>query len=232
MGEQMLGVLGGMGVRATSPFLEMVLDEVQSAWAPESDFDYPPILILSWPAPMVIGKPLDHEAVSASVLQGCKRLQQAGATVLAMPCNTAHRYHESLQAALQVPLLNMVSLAAAELPDQSANVTLAGTKWTIDSGTYQQAIAKRGHHWVDPSPWQDAIDRAILSVKNGGDLTNAIADWRNLLDRIASAGADTVILACTDLNPLHKAPHSALNICDATAALARESVRSLERPVQ
>jgi len=227
MTNRMLGILGGMGVRSTSPFLEMVLDEIDLAWAPKSDFDYPPMTILSWPAPMILGQPLDHQAVFESVLEGCKRLRNSGATLLAMPCNTTHRYHAQLQASLDIPLLNMVTLAADSLPMQPTKVTLIGTQWTVDARIYQKALGDRGHTWIDPNPWRADIDRAILSVKNGGDLTGAKADWNALLDRIHETGVEIAILACTDLNPLHRVPHPRLTVCDATVSLAKDAVKKL-----
>ena len=41
-----------------------------------------------------------------------RRLEQAGAEVLAMPCNTAHYYAEQISEATELRLLHMVDLSA------------------------------------------------------------------------------------------------------------------------
>lgn len=50
-----------------------------------------------------------------SMLEETKRLSDAGCTVIAMTCNTAHYFYEALQASTSVPILNIGRLAVEEI---------------------------------------------------------------------------------------------------------------------
>jgi len=93
-----IGILGGMGAKATAPFVDLVVDQCQALYGASYDNDYPHMMIYSLPTPMYLDRPLDHELVSATVLAGLRRLESTGVDFIAMPCNTAHQYHERLQA--------------------------------------------------------------------------------------------------------------------------------------
>lgn len=230
MNRQTLGILGGMGPRSTSPFLELVLDEVQEQWQPEGEYDYPPIMILSLPAPFFLGKPLDHKAVSSAIKAGLQRLGDTGVQHIALPCNTAHLYYDALDQVLDIPLLNMIDIAIAALPETAREVAILATDWTVDAGLYQKALAESGRQAVVKPSWQQGVNRAIQAVKDGGDLRPAQADWQALLNTIGTS-VSHAILACTDLNPLHITEPENLIVCDATAALAKEAIRLLDNPL-
>ena len=58
-----IGLLAGMGVRSTAPFLEMVIEECQRQYGATHQPDYPQMMVLSWPTPFWIDRPIDHEAM-------------------------------------------------------------------------------------------------------------------------------------------------------------------------
>ena len=48
--------------------------------------------------------------------------------------------------------------------------------------------------------------------------------WRNLVADLHAAGADTLLLACTDLNAVSAAADTSLVLIDATRCLAEATV--------
>jgi aspartate racemase len=61
------------------------------------------------------------------VLQGmARKLSAYGVDFLAMPCNTAHYYHQEVQQAVTVPLLDMVELAVQKVVQQYPGVPAVG----------------------------------------------------------------------------------------------------------
>ncbi len=84
----MIGVLCGMGPLATADFFSKVI----AATPAKGDADHVPLLIQS--DPRIVSRPAailgNGRSPLPDLLLGRDRLIQAGATALAMPCNTAH----------------------------------------------------------------------------------------------------------------------------------------------
>ena len=51
-----------------------------------------------------------------AMLTALRRLEQAGARHIAIPCNTAHHWHAALQAETSLPILHIVDALIGELP--------------------------------------------------------------------------------------------------------------------
>ncbi|RZJ31448.1 MAG: aspartate racemase, partial [Brevundimonas sp.] len=81
---KVLGILGGMGPAATVAFLA----RVQALTPAESDQDH--IRIIADINPQVPDRNRAPDAAEAVLAGMALRLRDAGAQVLAMPCNTAH----------------------------------------------------------------------------------------------------------------------------------------------
>ncbi len=103
MPETLIGILAGMGPRSTAPFLEAVYDQCQLQYGATYDNDYPPILVYSLPTPFYLDRPIDHRALRTAIAAGLRKLEQAGAGYIAMPCNTAHLYLRSVAAGARGP---------------------------------------------------------------------------------------------------------------------------------
>src|SRR5215475_13736513 len=104
--RHMLGVLGGMGPMATVDFYRRLLPYTNV----RTDQEHLPVII--WADPSVPDRSAALTGTGADptawLVKGARALQSVGATVLAMPCNTAHAFLPAIQAAVTVPLLNMV----------------------------------------------------------------------------------------------------------------------------
>src|SRR5690606_28553292 len=101
----LLGVLGGMGPLATVDFLSKLIEETAAG----RDDDHVPVVVYSVPqipsrpAAIVSGGPSPLPAM----LDGVRTLKGAGATVLAIACNTAHYWYDDLAAAAGIPIVHI-----------------------------------------------------------------------------------------------------------------------------
>ncbi|HEV3468164.1 MAG TPA: amino acid racemase [Pyrinomonadaceae bacterium] len=220
-----IGILAGMGPRSTAPFVEMVIDECQSQYGARAELDYPHMLIYSLPAPFYLDRPLDRAGVGAAIQGALARLEASGVDFIAMPCNTAHILYEELAASVGVPLLNMIEEAVAALPLDSRALALFATRMTAEAGLYERGVAAAGLRLVAREEWQRRVDELIAAVKSSPDRAPAQAMWDSLAADVAAAGADTVILGCTDLNAVEPRLPAGLRLLDATRCLARAVVR-------
>jgi aspartate racemase len=222
----LIGILAGMGPRSTAPFVDMVVDECQRQYGARNDIDFPPMLIYSLPTPFYVDRPIDHAALEAAIAAGLRKLEDARVAFVAMPCNSAHIYFEPLAAGMRVPLLNMVDLALGALPAASATVALLATRPTAEARVYQDALECAGKQLLAGEPWQARVDALILAIKSAVDRAAARELWRNLVADLHAAGADTLLLACTDLNLVSATVDIPLALVDATRRLAEATVET------
>ncbi|CUB11054.1 putative amino-acid racemase [Bacillus cereus] len=194
----MIGILAGMGPKATGPFVDTVVAECQTIYGAKHDMDFPHMMIYSCPTPFYMDRPIDHEAMKKAIIEGAQKLESIGASFIAMPCNTAHVYFEELQQSLSIPILNIVDETLQTIPKNIKRVALLATEATVQAGIYQDGIAKRNIEYIHHEKWQESINQIISCIK-GGEIEKARELWNTLVLQLREE-VDTAIIACTDLN--------------------------------
>jgi aspartate racemase len=219
----MIGILAGMGPKSTAPFLDKVVQLCQEMYAAKHDMDFPPMMIYSCPTPFYLDRPLDHQALESSIINGAQKLAATGVDFLVMPCNTAHRYFDNILKSVDIPVLNIVDESIKSLPAGKNRVTLLATTATFEAGIYQNRLPCLGCDFIWKNSWQLLINQIILSVKENGELEQASALWQRLLYEIGEQ-VDSILLACTDLNIVANHHPSNHSIIDTGHCLARAAV--------
>ena len=136
--RRLIGVLGGMGPAATIDFMAKIVMLTPAA----RDQEHVPLLVHDVPQ-----IPDRSSAIAAGsdapflpMLAGLMQLARGGAEVIAIPCNTAHHWHERLARNCDVPLLHIADAVIEMLAGEkisSGPVALLGTRGTVRSGLYQ-----------------------------------------------------------------------------------------------
>jgi len=222
----MLGVIGGMGPLATADFFRKLIDATPA----RDDDEHIPVLIHSVPqvpsrpAAILRGGPSPLPAL----IEARDRLLAAGATMLAMPCNTAHHWYDDLAAGCTAPFVHIVDAVADLLPAGARELGIVATRATLRARVFEQRLAGRGIALAAPdeATYDRAVQPAIEAVKRG-----AAEEGGRLLEPVIAAGleggAAMVVLACTELPIALDAIASPLRArcIDSTDALARACVR-------
>lgn len=220
MNKKLIGILAGMGPRSTAPFIDLVIDECQIQYGAKYDEEFPEMMIYSLPTPFYIDRPINHELMKKTIIQGLQKLEGAGASFIAMPCNSAHIYFKELQESINVPLLNIVEETIKVLPSVSQKVTLFGTSSTFESEIYQKGIIDGGHRFVFKDEWQVKLNKLIQNIKTNKENTQNIDLWNELIKDAKIESVESIIIACTDLNTILKKTSSSINIVDSSKCLA------------
>lgn len=223
----MIGILAGMGPKSTAPFIDLVVEECRRQYGAKNDDDFPPMMIYSLPTPFYLDRPVDHDAMKRTIVEGLQKLASTGADYIAMPCNTAHAYYAELRQSIDVPLLNIIEKTVVNLPQKPQKSTLFATTSTSNTGLYQKAIRDKGHTFVFREEWQDRINAVIRSIKAGDD--QAMAIWRELLDDVCREQIDHVVIACTDLNAVSAQAPPDVPVIDSSKCLAEAVVKQYMR---
>jgi len=216
-----IGVLGGMGPLATADFMAKLV----YATPVTHDQDHFPVSVDSTPqipdrVAALEGRGRDP---LADLVAAARRLQASGCDLIAMPCNTAHLWHARLAAQVSLPLMHIVDAVDAEL-GTLRKVGLLGTTATLTNGLYQRHPGM-DRHWVlpDMEVMRDLVMPGIAAVKVG-DMLAAARLLRSAARKLASNGAEAIVLACTEIPLALTADDVPVRMVDATFALARHTV--------
>ncbi|MFC5496925.1 aspartate/glutamate racemase family protein [Caenimonas terrae] len=231
MSHRRIGVLGGMGPAATADFMhKLVLLTPASC-----DQEHLPVMIANLPhihdrSRAILGQ---GEDPWPQLEAGIELMNRIGVGVLVIPCNSSHHWFDRMSACSEAPVLHIASASVSAIAATPASkVAIFATRGVISSGFYQQALARRDiGFWVPgPTQEQEHIDSCIRLVK-AGRLEEGGRSLELALRGAQSAGADTVILGCTEL-PLASqyVPAPQLTLIDSSLELARAAVAyGLER---
>lgn len=188
-----VGILGGMGPQATILLMQKLLDAVPA----QDDADHVPLIVHQKPdVPSRIAALIEGTGPSPlPVLQQMARdLAAAGATALAMSCNTAHHYAGGIRAATDLPFLDMLAATATALEDKGRIGILASPATRL-AGVFDTYLTAPFTVPVDDSPLLDMI-RAIKSGATPQDILPALTEEaRRLMER-----TDHILIACTELS--------------------------------
>jgi len=222
-----IGVVGGMGPWATLDFFEKVL----RATPVRRDQEHLRLIIDNNPkipdrGPAILG---DGEDPTPALVATARNVEAAGADLIVIPCNTAHYFFQAIQAAVRVPVVHImqeVAGAASRRFPRIGRVGLLATRATVATGLYQDAFRPLGAEVVVPDQrGQEVIDRLIYAIKAQG-VDDALRSAGVAVGRgLNRAGAEAMILGCTELPLVLGEDTLGLPILDSNLILAEVAVR-------
>ena len=221
MSRPVVGVLGGMGPEATILLQQRVLATV----AAKDDADHLPLLIDMNPqvpsriAHLIEGTGEDPSPVLAAM---ARRLEQAGATALAMPCNTAHHYASAITAAVSIPFLDMVALSVERAGGQlvpGASIGILASPAVRMAGVFDAALERAGLNALWPADAGRML-ATIRLIKAQGITPQAQQTLSEVASELTGQGAELLFVACSEFSLLAPALSAPVPILDTIDVLA------------
>jgi aspartate racemase len=222
MTRKVVGILGGMGPEATILLQQRILATVTA----RDDADHIPLLIDMNPqVPSRIAHLIDVTGTdpAPTLAQMAQRLEAAGATALAMPCNTAHHYAPQIGAAVSIPLLNMVDRSvahAAQSAPKGIGAGMLASPAVERTGVFDPALDRAGMNALWPEDTDRILD-AIRSIKAHGPTPEARQILQGAADELAAKGAAVIFVACSEFSLLAPDLRAAVPVIDTVDVLAR-----------
>lgn len=225
-----VGVLGGMGPLATVDFLSKLIDVTQA----EQDSDHVPVIVSSEPQipsrPRAYFDPKNNPSPLGALRLRRDRLVAAGAQCLVMPCNTAHYWFDALTEDCPVPFIHIVQATIDEIRRRGitgGRLGLIGTEATLAGGLFETPFSEQGFDCIvaDDAVMREFVRPGINFVKRNR-LDQASPLLRTGVERMVKAGANAVVLACTEVPaglPMQD-PWIRDHCVDPTEALARAAL--------
>jgi aspartate racemase len=228
MDAKTVGIIGGMGPEATVDLMARVI----KATPARDDADHLRLIVDNDPrVPSRIKALLEGtgESPGPYLAAMARRLQAWGADILAMPCNTSHYYHGEIQAAVSVPVLHMIDLTVTAVVREQPvrkQIGILATTAVVRTGLYAAAFDRCGCRvCYPPAASQDRLMAAIRTIKTGRHGQPEVAVLRAAGDDLVAAGAEVLVVACTELSVIARALALGTPVYDASQVLAEAIVR-------
>ncbi|MBE9113591.1 aspartate/glutamate racemase family protein [Nodosilinea sp. LEGE 07298] len=152
--------------------------------------------------------------ISDILVEAAQKLQMAGASMVLLCANTMHLLADDIEARISVPLVHIADAVAEQIKSQGlGRVGLLGTKFTMEQDFYRQRlIEQHGLEVVIPGDNGRAAVHNIIydELCQGQFKPDSRQRVLAICQELVEAGAEGVILGCTELELLVK---------DATAAV-------------
>lgn len=220
--RRVVGILGGMGPEATILLQQRLLARVKA----RDDADHLPLLIDMNPqVPSRIAHLIDGTGPSPApcLARMARGLERAGASALAMPCNTAHHYAPAITEASALPFLNMVELSVAQAARGLApggTVGFLASPAVQTAGVFDPALSRAGLRALWP---RDAARQlsTIRQIKAQGPTPAALRALQAMAEELAGDGAAMLCIACSEFSLLARDISTPLPVLDTIDVLAK-----------
>jgi aspartate racemase len=214
-----IGLIGGTSWESTAVYYRLLnegararLGGLSSARVAMISMDFAPL-----EAMMREGR---WDALGAQLADEARRLESAGASCVALCTNTMHKVADRIVAATGLPFLDVRDVTARALAARGVKrPLLLATRYTMEDAFFVERLRAAGFAPLTPQ----AEDRARLQAIIFDELCVGrieAASKRALLDivrRGLAAGADSVILGCTELMLLIGQDDVSAPVFDTTA---------------
>ncbi len=150
----------------------------------------------------------NFDAVGALLAGEARKLEQAGADCLLLCANTIHMHADLVQAAVSVPLINLIDATAREIRRRDISfVGLLGTRPTMERDFYARRLRASGIETLVPDPQDREFVHHTIETElvRSRFLPDRRERFLSIIHELASRGAQGVILGCTEI-PLLVAP--------------------------
>lgn len=175
-------------------------------------------------------------ALSKIVVQAARTLETAGADFLVICSNTVHKQAEDVARNVSIPLLHIANPTGAAIRQAGLKkVGLLGTRFTMQERFLTERLEDNGLEILVPNQHdQELVHRVIYDELTKGIVRPESRQlYREVIERLGSAGAQGIILGCTEIMLLISQSETTLPVFDTTTLHAEAAVNmSLEADVQ
>ena len=224
-----IGLIGGMSWESSAEYYRILNQGVRDRLGPTASascllwsFNFAEIEVLQHKG--------DWDGLTARMIDAAQRLEAGGADLLLICTNTMHRMAPAVQEAVQVPLLHIADPTAERIKSAGfRKIGLLGTAFTMEHDFYKGRLAQQhGLSVIVPDDEDRAtVHRVIYEELVAGKIAPASREaYRAIIARMIEAGAEAIILGCTEIMLLVRPEDSAVPLFDTTALHAEAAVEA------
>jgi aspartate racemase len=208
----MIGIVGGIGPLAGIDLYKRIITHTKAV----VDQDHLPVLLASLPGEIVDRTTFLLGGIEENPAFGLAKvillLENAGAKLIAIACNTAHapaifdpmlRFLKAKGSTAEIIHLIDITLAAIIAQQEVQNIGILSTSGAYKTRLYQNSLEAVG---LTPIllPYErhnELVHTAIYEIKTAGEVVNnqVIVQLNTAIQELETMGAQAVILGCTEI---------------------------------
>ena len=226
-GMKTIGLIGGLSWESSIEYYRIINQESQkrlgglhSAKCIMYSFDFADIETLQMAG--------DWPRAARRMIQAARQLERGGADCIVICSNTMHKMADEVQAAVDLPLIHIADATAEViLAAGLQNIALLGTRFTMEQDFYKGRM--RDHFGLNILIPDDedraAVHRIIYDELVRGEIKESSRRrYQAVIENLRAAGAQAVILGCTEIGLLIGPEDSPIPSFDTTWLHARAAV--------
>jgi len=223
-----IGMIGGMSWESSIEYYRIVNEEIKntlgglhSAKSVMVSVDFAEI------------ETLQHEGrwddATQAMIRAAQQVQAGGADFVVICTNTMHKMAAEVQKEINIPLLHIADATAQVVRTRGLHrVGLLGTRFTMEEDFYRgRLVEKHGLDVLIPNAEDRAIIHRVIydELVLGRILPASRAEYLRIMAGLVQAGAQGIILGCTEIGLLVKDEDSQVPLFDTTRIHAEAAVR-------
>ncbi|MCT4785900.1 aspartate/glutamate racemase family protein [Exiguobacterium aestuarii] len=223
-----IGMLGGMSWESSLEYYRIMNEEVKSILGGTHSAN---CLLHSFDFHRI--ERLQHEGnwdeLTRVMIHEALNLKKAGAELIVICTNTMHLMADAIEVATSLPVLHIADVTGQAIRQENLKkVALLGTRFTMESSFYRDLLKERYEielmipNEEDRQRIHDIIyDELIFGITT--DESRLI--YTRIIESLQVAGAEGVILGCTEIPLLIQQQHVSIPLFDTTYIHATAAVR-------
>ena len=222
-----IGLLGGMSWESTTSYYQLINTGVNQALG---GLHSAKIVMYSVDFHEIEQFQRQNQWAESAVLlaNAAKSVELAGADFVLLCTNTMHKVAAEIEQAISIPLLHIADATAECLVKQGiSKVGLLGTRFTMEQDFYKGRLTERfGIEVIVPSaPERDLVHSVIYEELCLGHICESSrAQYIEIINTLHQAGAQAVILGCTEIGLLVSQKDVEVPLYDTTKIHATAAV--------
>lgn len=222
-----IGLLGGMSWESTAHYYQIINEEVQNKLG---GLHSAKILLYSVEFSEIEQYQSSGQWEKCGEILGkaAKSLETAGADFILICTNTIHKVVPQIASMIQIPIIHIADATADELEKYSVRrVGLLGTKYTMTQDFYKNRLADRGIKVLIPDTTDvETINTIIFEELCVGKISKeSRKKFQIIIEKLRAAGAEGVILGCTELGLLIQQSDVSIPVFDTTVIHAKRAAQ-------
>lgn len=218
-GMQTIGLIGGMSWESTALYYKLINERVRDRMG---KLHSAPLLMYSYDFQGI--KEMQYTGrwseAAASLAEVARRLESAGARAIVLCTNTMHKLAPEIVSGVTVPFIHIGDATAQRIRSKGhRRVGLLGTKFTMEEHFYVDRL--RAHDLdvlVPPADARADVNRIIYDELCLGNVAAASRRrYQEVMAALVAAGAECIILGCTEITMLVGPDDTSVETFDTTA---------------
>ena len=163
------------------------------------------------------------------MIAAARNIENGGADFGLICTNTMHKLYDIVQQSIKIPMLHIADPTAEAIKARAINrIALLGTRFTMEEEFYKGRLAEKyGLEVMIPSAAEMEIVHSVIYHELCSGIINSESaqKYADIIRNLVKAGAEGIILGCTEIGLLVKQEDSPVPLFDTTEIHAKAAVK-------